>query len=1724
MRLEGFDDEVYKTFLESLDSQNPELSGRPLEVRTTGPISGKEAFAIPSGKTPTLYRNNVRPGYALLLIFNEYTSDAQSLKDIFALTETRLSREGLDRLIGAAFEGGFKLTEQEAVTLRTFIERLRKNLFEPQLRSLTEFLLQVNDGLVSSRHSSVGSAIADSLDKLRIFRCREVADHLNSPRGDKLLKDSYDAARLGEQLLEDRRLGDFKSRLDNADFSDDRAQKGASPQQKKRALQNFLFEVGGGEEALKIDWQEVSKVLFKKSKTGSRSTQEKLKQSAAEVKGALGRVELETSDLSPDEQEAINDLERGVQPNADELTSLISEREGALGKSLMKRLQKLAGVRSTESTKDFVSGLTKLSLELLGSYVEPSSEAIELTVKPKDGQFSDDHPDTEEAAAAFRVLYAGIESLMPSVSFELTELYEAADRHFSQLDSGADGSHETTDSVNITFQVRVASPSGGQSPLQAELEWNYPLDSLAADTLANLLELSDREGSECLLPVYYDKGGLESFGDINLDKPRWSFGRWYDDPRDLRVEFVGKVERRPGARRKRIDAVAGKMHVLAERVSSLARQALTDGLLGADVFDFIEEYDRLLSEASQQLTYDVEATYGFRELNQAFMIRSRDINGWAIATLVHPIKLLWWRNRAAQYGEFIAERSNTEQPSGMIDDRRFSRELERMYGSSGTPAILSLPVGAESDLYLPIEEQSGYELFQPTGTSATQLPSPATTDDKASAQEAALQLAKVVENYVQTYPFVEQGLEVHIVECQNSLLPGELVEKLEHRRPHIRLSVIVHTRSHGAEIFRRVSEWLSRNERFQERPAESYFPRISLKVLEKEDDSAFNMIEDTDLVILADVLSFNGQSIEAELESITNEMPPQNFLSFPTTRPTPFGEGDEKRKLQLTPLAQPSVMRRFYNAQYGSHEEKPAPDDKAARFSLINSLKGRRSLLQKLHAHFNWVVCYDTVADRFLLRNTMPNNSVQVIRYSTGLGTTGTHNLTVSSASATRDIVSRRLVGKLSDMFTTFTHENVKNIAEYLIDQANELSGDIVLRAAGPGAYLNELIGLVLTKRLTEREYNRAHNDTLQAWIYLDDYSGWFNTGNKYPDLVFIGIDQSQSGTIRLNAQVAEAKCVSAGGFAKESEDAQRQALEGVARLGEAWKPKEIGESTSLDAPYWRDQLLRAVAANLSIRGEEQSLWEWFQRALAAGTYDFDFSGHAWVFCHDDQASISANETDYGELSDISPEDGSPLFKHLFGRDNMLSLLMEAKTDLPKNPTGESSTLGGGAKSGLTSTASASKTEHSHREVSSAEQGMSDEAFVGTDGSLPSTESTSSPTEVEQQGLEEIAPKDEGVQDTVEHAEHSIDEAWLAERSRDIDRVLHQYSIKAYEVDPAAADVGPSIIRFKVRLRSGERIGRLQSVSEDIGRELALQSVPLIDNVYGSNYVSIDLPRPTSETIPLQPLLKELSPPAPSELPFVLGKTPNGRVLVEDLSDFPHLLVGGATNSGKSVFLRSLLLCLMELRGPDELSLLIVDPKRTDFSFFNATPEYLIENKVITDQEEARDALLSLVHEEMPRRQELMMGRSMKIKDFNERFPEEALKPIVAVIDEYAQLLSIMGKKERENFERDLMSLAAVARATGIHLVLATQRPSADIVTGSLKANLPAGIAFKVAGSVNSRIVIDQAGAENLLGRGDMLFKQPSGETMRLQAAFLDEASLQEHLVELKDRHNRGVG
>jgi len=352
---------------------------------------------------------------------------------------------------------------------------------------------------------------------------------------------------------------------------------------------------------------------------------------------------------------------------------------------------------------------------------------------------------------------------------------------------------------------------------------------------------------------------------------------------------------------------------------------------------------------------------------------------------------------------------------------------------------------------------------------------------------------------------------------------------------------------------------------------------------------------------------------------------------------------------------------------------------------------------------------------------------------------------------------------------------------------------------------------------------------------------------------------------------------------------------------------------------------------------------------------------------------------------------------------------------------------------------------------------------------------------------------------------------WLEQKASELARALHNYGLQIYPIEASNADVGPSIVRFKVRLRPGEKIGRVQGIASDLQRELALESVPLVANVRGTPYVGIDLPHPHPTPIRLIPALTQLPQASIGQLPFLLGKAPDGHTEQQDLVDLHHMLVAGSTGSGKTIFLYALIVSLIHKFGPDSLSLLLIDPKQTDFVYFEGLP-HLLGGQVVIEPEEAIAWLEQLTAEHVvARTQQLRQARRRDIRDYNASYADAPIRPIVVVIDEYADLVQVLDRSHRESFERQLVRLAQRARNVGIHLVIATQRPAADIVTTNLKANLPARIAFRLPSYHDSMTILDQAGAENLVGKGDMLFRG-GGRVERLQGFYLTSAELEEFL------------
>jgi len=358
-------------------------------------------------------------------------------------------------------------------------------------------------------------------------------------------------------------------------------------------------------------------------------------------------------------------------------------------------------------------------------------------------------------------------------------------------------------------------------------------------------------------------------------------------------------------------------------------------------------------------------------------------------------------------------------------------------------------------------------------------------------------------------------------------------------------------------------------------------------------------------------------------------------------------------------------------------------------------------------------------------------------------------------------------------------------------------------------------------------------------------------------------------------------------------------------------------------------------------------------------------------------------------------------------------------------------------------------------------------------------------------------------------AAQSVDESELDDKIRYLIEKLAHFKIDG---DVVRTYAGPVVSTFEFKPAANVKVSKILNLQDDLAMALSAETIRIQAPIPGKDVVGIEIPNDTVETIYLRELLDDkLFKSASSPLTIALGKDIVGKPFVTDLKKLPHLLIAGTTGSGKSVGINAMILSLLYKNSPDQLRLLMIDPKMLEFSIYNDIPHLL--TPVITKPKQAIIALNNMVAE-MERRYELMAeSRTKNIENYNEKVKKvggEHFPYIVVIIDELADLMMTSGK----DVEISIARLAQKSRACGIHLIVATQRPSVDVVTGLIKANLPSRISYRVGQKVDSKIILDQMGAESLLGRGDMLFTPPGAPALvRLHAPWATEEEI-EKIVE----------
>lgn len=361
----------------------------------------------------------------------------------------------------------------------------------------------------------------------------------------------------------------------------------------------------------------------------------------------------------------------------------------------------------------------------------------------------------------------------------------------------------------------------------------------------------------------------------------------------------------------------------------------------------------------------------------------------------------------------------------------------------------------------------------------------------------------------------------------------------------------------------------------------------------------------------------------------------------------------------------------------------------------------------------------------------------------------------------------------------------------------------------------------------------------------------------------------------------------------------------------------------------------------------------------------------------------------------------------------------------------------------------------------------------------------------------------------------------MAEQKANKDKIINTLRNYGIEITSIKATVGPTITLYEIVPQAGVRISKIRNLEDDIALSLSALGIRIIAPMPGKGTIGIEVPNKDPQIVSMQSVIashrfQECS----YDLPVALGKTITNEIFMFDLCKMPHLLVAGATGQGKSVGLNAIITSLLYKKHPAEMKMVLVDPKMVEFNIYSTIEKHYLaklpdaEKAIITDVSKVTQTLNSLT-KEMDDRYELLMAASVRtIKEYNEKFRKRRLSPlkghrflpyIVVIIDEFGDLIMTAGKE----IEMPIARIAQKARAVGMHMIIATQRPTTNIITGTIKANFPARMAFRVTSQIDSRTILDMSGANQLIGRGDMLFSQGS-DLVRIQCAFVDTPEVEE--------------
>lgn len=979
-------------------------------------------------------------------------------------------------------------------------------------------------------------------------------------------------------------------------------------------------------------------------------------------------------------------------------------------------------------------------------------------------------------------------------------------------------------------------------------------------------------------------------------------------------------------------------------------------------------------------------------------------------------------------------------------------------------------------------------------------------------------ISKTIADYLNTYPSKIDGINVGFINCNDYkvIITGlhEIIAKTEKLKMKFKINVFIYSDDYTCSGKNYLKYWLENKFTEDDKvTVKAYLKYLDTSNITNINEYLNKNVVDSDLIFVNDILDIK----EIYPESMVNKHVDRNLENrYPSVYlPVPCGE-ERSRKVCIS---QNQFECELNYAQLMTYVKSSISKDAMYRvIKRVELTDKKEAMLEALHEKGNWIVMLDENIDTKIL-SLNPN---KIIGFSTGNGYFGEINTAISTKESHLNDLKNFLKRRLRSKFNNWSVNQIDRAAENCISKAKYLDGSEILKAINPeDESINNYLAYMLTSQfehLFEKDYNK--NYYIRKIISLDSHSHLFDSQlelsktkniNSRPDFILIEVPKEnntkESEDINIKIKIIECK------VANENDvhitKAIQQVQEGYDRLTKIWNKY----NSSVDKRFWFNQLYRILAYdNSNERFNDEEHRDFITNKLNninEGNFNIDFDTFIYTYWVDkDTLELYDENYHYGEEYDICIKS--------FGRQSIKKLI------IPDYTESEDDNL-------------------VNNEISTVENNFVTESkdISTTNGNKVETYDKKSTNVDNDSNINEIKTN---IEELESNNENKIDEEWikdieyneskllvkdkiinLLEKSnpniiedeeesikRRIQTLRNELEIRKIKIIPNDYIIGPDIVRIRITLGTGIDFSQIEKHAENMKLWLGINEKPYI--FIADGFVNIDVVRSQRQMIRMGDILYKLNGISEKYSNYkdkfyvLLGEDILGIPKVIDMSDSnsPHLLIAGQTGSGKSVLLNSMLTSIMAIYNHDEVEMILVDPKQVELTIFEESP-FTKNNHIATESHEAIQLLDELVNE-MNRRYKLFRDCRVKnITDYNKKYPENKEKRILMVFDEYGAMIE-ESKDVRDKLEQAIKQLSQKARAAGIHMIICTQTPRADIITTTIRNNLTARIALKVADSTASSLIIDTKGAESLLGKGDMLVKTADTSSLiRTKSPFIDE-------------------